>query len=207
MNRVIITIGRQFGSGGHEIGEKLSKVLEIPFYDKELIETAAKESGMHTEVVRNIDETASNSLLYSLSTGAFIMGGRYSPLSDAPINDKLFFAQSDMIRRFATEGSCIIVGRCADYVLRERKDVFHVFIHAPKEDRIKRIMKLHNLSESKAKDRIKSVDKKRAVYYNYYSDHKWGDLQCYDLSINSSYLGVDQTVDVLAAAAKVKMGK
>ena len=137
MKHTIITIGRQFGSGGREIAQKLSRLLEIPFYDKELIEVAAKESGMHQDVVKNIDETASHSLLYSLSTGSFILGGRYSPLTDAPINDKLYFIQSDIIRHIADEGSCIIVGRCADYILRERPELLSLFIYAPLEERIK----------------------------------------------------------------------
>lgn len=204
MKHTIITIGRQFGSGGREIAQKLSRLLEIPFYDKELIEVAAKESGMHQDVVKNIDETASHSLLYSLSTGSFILGGRYSPLTDAPINDKLYFIQSDIIRHIADEGSCIIVGRCADYILRERPELLNLFIYAPLEERIKRISDLYDLTPNKAKEKIMKTDKRRNTYYHYYSDRKWGDLENYHCSVDSSMLGVDGTVKFLAELAKQK---
>ena len=149
-------------------------------------------------------ETASHSLLYSLSTGSFILGGRYSPLTDAPINDKLYFIQSDIIRHIADEGSCIIVGRCADYILRERPELLSLFIYAPLEERIKRISDLYDLTPNKAKERIMKTDKRRNTYYHYYSDRKWGDLENYHCSVDSSMLGVDGTVKFLAELAKQK---
>ena len=195
--KTIITISRQNGSGGHEIGQRLAKELGIPFYDKELIEMAAKRSGMSQEILESIDEDATNSLLYSLSTGAFLMGNRFAPTGDVPLNDKLFFVQFDIIRQAAQDGSCVVVGRCADYVLRDNPDALHVFVHAPMEKRVERISQKYNLSPAKAKERIVRTDKRRISYYNYYSDTKWGAIQNYDLCIDSGTLGVDNAVELL----------
>lgn len=202
-SKMIITISRQFGSGGHEIGQRLAKALDIPFYDKELIEMAAKRSGMSQEILESIDEDATNSMLYSLSTGAFLMGSRFSPMGDTPLNDKLFFVQFDIIKQIAQESSCVIVGRCADYVLRDNPDALHVFIHAPMDKKIERISKKYDLSPAKAKDKIVKTDKRRISYYNYYSDTKWGAIQNYDLCLDSSTTGIDNAVDLLAAFAKM----
>lgn len=195
--KTIITISRQYGSGGHEIGQRLAKELGIPFYDKELIEMAAKRSGMSQEILESIDEDATNSMLYSLSTGAFLMGNRFAPTGDVPLNDKLFFVQFDIIRQAAQDGSCVVVGRCADYVLRDNPDALHVFVHASMEKKVERISKKYDLSPAKAKERIVRTDKRRISYYNYYSDTKWGAIQNYDLCIDSGTLGVDNAVELL----------
>ena len=201
MSDKIITIGRQFGSGGREIGEKLSLKLGIPFYDKDLLKRAAKESGLCEEIFENFDEKPSSSFLYSLVMDPYSLG--YSNNGyDLPLNHKVFLAAFDTIKKIADEGPCVIVGRCADYALQDYDNVLNVFIQAPLEDRIKRISVKYELSESKAKDMIYKKDKQRASYYNYYSSSKWADIKNYDLPINSSHLGIDQTVEVIAAFAQ-----
>ena len=201
MSDKIITIGRQFGSCGREIGEKLALKLGIPFYDKDLLKRAAKESGLCEEIFENFDEKPSSSFLYSLVMDPYSLG--YSNNGyDLPLNHKVFLAAFDTIKKIADEGACVIVGRCADYALQDYDNVLNVFVHAPLEDRIKRISAKYELSESKAKDMIYKKDKQRASYYNYYSSSKWADIKNYDLTINSSHLGIDQTVEVIAAIAQ-----
>ena len=139
--KTIITIARQYGSGGREIGEKVASKLGIPFYDRELITLAAKQSGMSPEIFEKADEKATNSLLYSLMMGNYTFGSQVTPMNNLPINDKLFLAQSDIIRDIAEKGPCVIVGRCADYVLRENKNCLHVFIYADHFARMDRIIK------------------------------------------------------------------
>lgn len=194
----IITIGRQYGSGGREIGEKLAKRLNIPFYDKELLSRAAKESGFCQEMIENHDERPTNSFLYNLVMDTYSFGYNSSSFVDMPISHKIFLAQFDTIKKIANEGACVIVGRCADYALAEYENCVHVFIHADEEHRVKRIMERNNLSESKARDAINKKDKQRQSYYNYYSSKKWGRSDTYDLSINSARLGIDGTVNLLA---------
>lgn len=196
MDNTIITIGRQFGSGGREIGEKLAKKMDVPFYDKELLKRAAKESGLCEEIFENFDEKPSSSFLYSLVMDPYSLGYSNNGF-DLPLNHKVFLAAFDTIKKIADEGSCIIVGRCADYVLQDYTNCINLFIHAPMEDRIKRISVKYDLPENKAKDMIYKKDKQRASYYNYYSNSKWADIKNYHLSINSSLLGIDGTVDMI----------
>lgn len=202
-NKSIITISRQFGSGGREIGKKLAQKLDIPFYDKELIALAAQKSGISPEVLENIDEKAANSLLYSLSIGMYGFGtsGRFSP--DLPMNDKLFLIQSEIITEAAKEGPCVIVGRCADYLLRDEPDAVHVFIHASLEKRRERVMRLHNLSAQKAQEMMIKTDKKRANYFNFYTSLKWGQIENYSLCVDSGAIGVDNAVDLIAQFAQM----
>ncbi len=136
----IITIGRQFGSGGHEIGEKLAKKLNIPFYDKELLTRAAKESGFCEEMLETHDERPTNSFLYNLVMDTYSFGYNSSSFVDMPISHKVFLAQFDTIKRIASEGACVIVGRCADYALAEYQNCVHIFIHGDEEHKVKRIM-------------------------------------------------------------------
>lgn len=197
--KIIITIGREFGSGGREIGKKLAENMGIDFYDKELITLAAKESGMSKEVFESIDETATSSLLYSLSLGNY----RGMPGTvEMPLNDKLFLFQSNVIKEAAQKGSCVIVGRCADYILRKDLNSVHLFIHAPMVHRIERISKLHNISSKEAEEMIKKVDKKRAAYYNFYSSKRWGSISNFHLCVDSSVLGVEGTAEVLQLFAE-----
>ncbi|MEG1887063.1 MAG: cytidylate kinase-like family protein [Oscillospiraceae bacterium] len=196
----IITIGRQFGSGGWEVGKRLSMALDVPFYDKEIINLAAKNSGISKELFEDFDERPTNSLLYSLSIGAY----PFSPASSmpqVPISDKIFFAQSDIIKNIADEGPCVIVGRCSEYILRERSDVINVFIYGDFDIRVKRIMERDDLTEDKAIEKIKKTDKRRASYHNYYADTRWGDLTSYDVCINSK-IGIVNVVEMIKAALK-----
>ena len=191
--KIIITIGRQFGSGGREIGKKLSEAFEIPYYDKELLTEASKESGICEEVFEKADELASNSLSYAMSMGFSYMGN-FAPYSDVLSNDGLFKIQSDAIRKIAAKGSCVLVGRCADYILRDDPAMISVFIHNSKEVRIKRIVAALPVTSDQAEELMEKRDKSRASYYNYYTNKTWGASKSYDLSIDASVLGIDETV-------------
>ena len=195
---LIITIGRQFGSGGRDVGEKVAEYFNIPFYDKELVELAAQKSNISKEALKEVDEHATNSFLYSLASGNYSMRGINAPIYyEMPINDKLFIAQADVIKEVAKRGSCVIVGRCADYALEGYPNLLSVFIHADLDARIKRIAKKYDLTDAKAKDLINKTDKKRASYYNYYTNKKWGEAASYELCLNSSELGVQGTAKAI----------
>ena len=203
MLQSVITIARQYGSGGRTIGKKLAESLNIPFYDKELIAMAAKKSGLSQEVFEKADEKATSSLLYSLVMGTYNFGSHFSTVSDMPINDRLFMIQSDIIQHAALEGPRVIVGRCADYVLREHPNCFHVFIRAEHDDRVKRIVEEYGDPAAKADDLLQKKDKQRANYYNFYSNKKWADMNNYDLVVNSSLFGIDGSIDVIKAALEI----
>jgi cytidylate kinase len=200
MSQSVITIARQYGSGGRIIGEKLAKALNIPFYDKELIAMAAKKSGLSKEIFEKADEKATSSLLYSLVMGTYNFGSHFSMAADMPINDRLFMIQADIIKNAAMEGPCVIVGRCADYILREHTHCFHVFIRADHDDRVKRIVEEYGDPAAKAEDLLQKKDKQRANYYNFYSNKKWGDLNNYDLVVNSSLFGIEGSIELIKAA-------
>ena len=193
----VITIGRQFGSGGREIGEKLAARFGIQCYDKELLTRAAKESGFCEEMLTNHDERPTNSFLYNLVMDTYSFGYNTSAFVDMPISQKVFLAQFDTIKKIASEGPCVIVGRCADYALSDFKNSIHLFIYADEEAKVSRISKKYNVSEAKAKDMIIKKDKQRQSYYNYYSSKRWGFSDSYDLSVNSSVLGIEGTVNLL----------
>lgn len=193
----IITIGRQFGSGGREVGEKLAKEFGIPCYDKELLSRAAKESGFCEELIQTHDERPTNSFLYNLVMDTYSFGYNAAGMIDMPISQKVFLAQFDAIKKMASEGPCVIVGRCADYALADCENSLSIFIHGDMPCKIKRIMEKYDLTEHKAKDMIIKKDRQRQSYYNYYSSKKWGASESYDLSVNSSILGVDGTVNLI----------
>ena len=203
----IITISRQYGSGGRFIGRKLAEALDIPFYDKELITMSAEESGMSKEIFEKADEKAANSLLYTLSMNAYLLHGM-AGVPDLPLNDKVFLVQSEVIRKLAAKGPCVIVGRCGDYVLRDRKDVLRIFVYAPKEWRLaygKENNMLQAKDEKGIKDEVEKTDRNRSAYYNYYTQNRWGDAHNYDLAINAA-LGRETCVKMIldAVAAKEK---
>lgn len=200
----IITIGRQFGSAGREIGEKLAKELEIPLYDKEMLDRAAKESGICQELFETHDEKPTNSFLYSLVMDTYSLGYSSGTYTDMPINHKVFLAQFDTIKKIADEGPCILVGRCADYALEDYNNVLNVFIHADLDARIRRIARIYDLTDAKAKDMIIKADKKRASYYNYYSNKKWGASESYHVCLDSSVLGIDGTVEAIKQLVALK---
>lgn len=196
----VITISRQYGSGGRYVGKKLADRLGIPFYDNELISMAAKESGFAESLFENAEKNTTYSLLYSLSMFGTGTGGMYG----LPLSDKVFLIQSDIIKQVAEKGPCVIVGRCADYVLRERRDVIHFFLHSDIDARVKRAMTYYHLEEKKAKEAIEKTDKKRAAYYNYYTGERWGDIKNYHLALNTDSVGIDNAVDILARFVEAK---
>jgi cytidylate kinase len=203
--KIIINIGRQLGSGGREIGKKLSELLEIPFYDKELLQIASQESGLGKEFFEQADEKNSHSILDRLFSQNVWPNDEYSNYYLS--NETLFLIQSDVIRKLADQHSCIFIGRCADYVLKENQHCLNVFISADLNDRISRIAKQQQLSENKARELIEKTDKKRAAYYNYYSNKVWGAAESYHLCINSSVLGIDQTANFIREVAEMKFGR
>ncbi|MBQ3969929.1 MAG: cytidylate kinase-like family protein [Clostridia bacterium] len=193
-----VTITRQYGSGGHDIGKALAKALGIGFYDKELISLAARESGIAPEVFEKADERPANSLLYSLSVGLYNYGnGLSSPMDDLPVNDKLYILQHKIIKEKAESESFVIVGRCADYILKDYPGVVKVFIYADIESRIRRAISRHDIEPARAKQAIIKTDKNRANYYSFYSGQKWGQVENYDLCINTTKLSVDQAVKLI----------
>ena len=207
MKITVICIGRQYGSGGFKIAKMLSEKLGIPFYDKELVELAAKKGNLHDETVKRIDEKAANSFLYSIVTGNYSLGNAGGPLYyDIPINDKLFLAQSEVIKEIAQEGSCIILGRCADYVLAEEDvNCLSVYIYAGIDARIESVMEKDGLTRSKAKDKIVKAEKQRRAYYDYYTNREWGKMSNYDLCIDADVFGEEKTVEIIAQIAKSYM--
>lgn len=200
----IITIGREFGSAGREIGYKVAKEFGIKLYDKEMLARAAKESGICEEIFESHDEKPTSSFLYSLVMDTYSMGYSGNTYTDMPINHKVFLAQFDAIKKIADEGPCILVGRCADYALESYKNVVSVFIHADLDARIRRIARIYNLTDAKAKDMILKTDKKRAGYYNYYTNKKWSDSKSYELCLTSSELGIDRTANAIIDYVKLK---
>ena len=199
--KYVITIGRQLGSGGKQIGEMLSAKLDIPCYDKELILLASKESGLRTEFFEQADEKSGFSLMGGLFGLSSYSGGDIYT-NNYLCNESLFKIQSDVIRELAGKQPCIFVGRCADYILRNHPNHFSVFISADIKDRIERVAKKDNLSEEKAKALIEQTDKKRAGYYNYYSNKIWGMATSYDLCINSSVFGIEEATDCILRFAE-----
>ena len=196
-NNTIITIARQYGSGGHDIGEKLAEELKIPFYDKELLERAAKDSGFCQEIFENYDEKPTNSFLYSLVMDTYSMGHSTAAFAEMPLNHKIFLAQFNAIKDIAKEGPCVIVGRCADYALADFPNVVDVYLYADMQSRIARIARRHDVTDAKAKDLIQKTDKGRASYYNYYTNKKWGEATGYDLCLNTASLGIDGSIHMI----------
>ena len=197
-DKIILTIGRQFGSGGREIGQRLAKELGIGYYDKELISVAAKESGLCEDVFERADERASNGLSYAFTMGySSFLGGMFAPYNDILSNDGLFKIQSDAIRTLAERESCVLVGRCADYILRDDPACLSFFIHSSVESRIQKIVERQGVTVEEARSLMEKTDKSRAAYYNYYTNKAWGMSSTYDLSIDASVLGIDGTVDFM----------
>lgn len=206
-NKIVITIARQFGSGGREIGNRLSELLGIPLYDRELITAAAEAGNLHPEVAEKADEKAASSLLYTLAMGSNIFTSHGAGVS-LPVNDRLYLLQSDFIREKAAEGSCIIVGRCADHILKDNINRFSVFVYAPLSVRRRRVTERHpELSENGALELINKTDKRRATYYNFYTGGKWGKYENYQMALDSGALGIEGTADLLAEAARRFMKK
>ena len=201
---LVITIGRQCGSGGKVIGQLIAEKLGVKCYDKELLTLAAKQSGLCEELFETHDEKPTSSFLYSLVMDTYSLGYTTSAYMDMPINHKIFLAQFDTIKKLADQESCVIVGRCADYALADYPNMVSVFITGDDDHRIDRLTELYKVEPAKAKDIMAKTDKKRASYYNYYSNKRWGDPRSYDLCLNSSSVGPDGAVEAILAFAKLK---
>lgn len=195
---IVVTIGRHYGSGGKEIGKKLADLMGVTFYDEELVTMAAETSKIDKDVLVDIDERATGSLLYSLVMSGGLRGLAAPMYYEMPLNDKLFIAQSDVIKKLAKEGSCVIVGRCADYVLEsEDCETLNVFLYADMEYKTERIQRLYGLDRKTAHDRIIKTEKQRKAYYNFYSNKEWGNMNGYDLCLNISKVGVERAVRII----------
>lgn len=202
---LVITIGRECGSAGRLIGQKLADQMGIKCYDKELLTLAAKQSGLAEELFKTHDEKPTNSFLYSLVMDTYSLGGyTASAYMDMPLNHKIFLAQFDAIKNLAERESCVIVGRCADYALAEYPNIVTVFIRGDESDKIRHLAAKYNISEDKAKEVMTKTDKRRSSYYNYYSNKRWGNSRSYDLCLNSSVVGYDGAVEIIRKFAEVK---
>lgn len=201
MNKVI-TISRQYGSGGLEIGKRVAEELNIPFYDNEIITQASKESGFAETVYKQAEDKATNSLLYSIAMGMSATASFDGSYMGMSIDDRIFLTQSNVIRKVAKEGPCVIVGRCADYVLKDFPNVVNIFICASLDYRIKRAILEYGLSKAKAADTILKYDKRRANYYNYHSGEKWGTITNYHMSIRSDFSGIEHSAHCIAEFIK-----
>ena len=203
--RTVITIGREFGSGGHEIGMKLAEKLGIKCYDKELLELAAKESGLCEELFASQDEKPTNSFLYSLVMDTYSLGYTNSYV-DMPINHKVFLAQFDAIKKLAERESCVIVGRCADYILKDNPDVISVFCYSDVEERIQWSIDEYQVPAKQAKKIVQEKDAQRSRFYEFYTNQKWGNPRNYTLMINTSKMSTEETVQLLASFYDAKKG-
>ncbi len=203
-DKKIITISREFGSGGRLIGRRLAEKLDIPYYDKELLDRIAEESGFCKEMLEDAEKKAKNSFLYSLASA--LGTGEAGPES-LSLNERFFLAQFDTIRKIAEEGSCVIVGRCADYIVRGMPEATNVFIYAEEADKIKRAVEEYGVPADAVKKLMKDTDKARANYYSYHTGRKWGEHVNYNLSIDSGYIEIEDIVDLIIKYTEVKLFK
>ncbi|MCI6039023.1 MAG: cytidylate kinase-like family protein [Clostridiales bacterium] len=199
----IITIGREYGSGGREIGKLVADKMGIPFYDKEILTRAAEESGLCHELLERHDEknTVSGMLAGSAGAGLHMGGGMGLQM---PLNQRVFLAQFDAINKIAAEGPSVIVGRCADYVLKDRPGVIHIFIYASEERRIARIMRVEQVDRERARELIRKTDRQRRSYYNFFADGNWGMRSNYDLMIRTDGRRPEDVADAIIAFAKMR---
>lgn len=203
MTKPVITIARQFGSAGAEIGKKLAERLEINYYDKDLVKEAAKKSGISEELFQRADEKPTNSFLYSLTMAHY--SGYAAPLqmNDILTDDKLFHLQAETIKHLAEE-PCVIIGRCADDILRDHPNCVRIFIHADMPVKVQRIKRIYDLTEKSAETLIRKTDKKRSSYYHFYTNKVWGAAEHFDFTINSGVYGVDAAIDAIIKMIDIK---
>lgn len=197
--KLVITISREYGSGGRIIGRKVAEKLGIPFYDGQLIDMSAQKSGLAVSFVEQTEQKIKNKFLHNLAFGGYHTGADYGA-AQLSLADKLFITTCEIIRDIADQGSCVIVGRCADYVLKDRTDVIDIFIYSDKEDKLNRMINDYGVPADKAEAVLAKEDKYRANHYNYYTERSWGDKKNYQLCLNSGFLGVDKTVDIIVDA-------
>ena len=201
---LIITIGREYGSGGREIGELVARRLGIAFYDKKLIGLVAEKSGLSHEFIENNEQRERGGLFARMANTYTYAGSGFTAPYTPLLTENIFFAQAQVIRDIAQKESAVIVGRCADYVLAGRPNTINVFIHAPIETRVNRIMGLYGLSEADALKAIATSDKERGNHYFRYTDQKWGKAQNYDVCVNAALMGVEKTAEMLADLAGIE---
>lgn len=195
MNKRIVTIGREYGSGGRIVGQKLAEDMGVPFYDKALLDRIAEESGFSKELVEKAELKAKNSFIYTLATS--LGGNGEAGIEGLSLNDRFFLAQVEVIRKIVEEGPCVIVGRCADYVLKDQPQVTNFFICADMKERIKRSVSDYGLSEKNAEHEIQKIDKARANYYTYHTGQKWGNITNYHMTINSGSIDLADIVKLM----------
>ena len=200
--KLAITIGRQFGSGGREIGVRVGELLGIKVFDKELLTIAAEKKGINPDYLRRVDEKAASSLLYTLAMGSSVYSARHLGV-DVPINDQLFITQTEIIKETAEADSAIFIGRCADYILRNHPHRLSFFIYSDFESRVHRVMERHGCKRNEAESMINKTDKKRVNYYNFYTGKKWGKFENYHMSLDSSLLGVEGTAQMIAQLIRI----
>ena len=204
--KTIITISRQYGSGGREIGRKLAEQLGVPFYDNEIISRAAKETGFSEAAFETVEDKATNSLLYSIAMGMNVFTNQDAGFAGLSLDDRIFLAQSNVIRKVAEEGGCVIVGRCSDFILEEMKNSMHIYIYAPYDVRVQQSVENLKLELSEARQMIVDVDEARDSYHMHYAGYLPDDKNHKDILIDSSFLGVEKTAQYLAEAVRQKFG-
>lgn len=205
-NHIIVTIGRQFGSGGHEIGNKLAERLDIPLYDRNLVNMAAEQMKISPDAAAEVDETGLSRFLAYYASVPVDYSSYYMTNIEMgqPLSEQLYQVQSEIIKRLAGRSSCVIVGRCADSLLADEPNLINVFITASKEDRVKRIVEKYGLTERKAAERIKKIDRERRYYYELHTGKDWGSIESHDMLLNVSAMGIEGAVDALEALYKAK---
>ena len=197
MKKKIVTISRQYGSGGRYIGENLAKAMGVPCYDEKLIDMVAKESGFAQSFVAEKGERMTGSLLFNIASSLSFANNVFSTNNCVTLQDEIYFTQNRIIKELADKGPCVIVGRCADYILREREDCLNVFIFADNESKIERAEKYFNITREEAPAVLKKKDKARANHYKYYTDQEWGMASNYDLCLNSGLIGIEGCVKAI----------
>ena len=200
----IINIGRSFGSAGGHIGHAIGKKLGIPFYDYQIIDETAKESGLSIDFVKESEQKVTNSLLYNLALGTSYGVSPYSLNEGISLETQLFIAQQNVIKEMADKGSCVIVGRCADYILKDYPHLLRVFVYADMKDREQHIIENYGFKPESALKELKKADKRRAAHYLTFTEQHWGHRSNYDLMVNRSSLGMEQSVNVIVKAAEKK---
>ena len=190
----VIVISREYGSGGSEIGRRLAEQLGVPYYDKDFVDTAVKDSGLSTDFLEEEEQKFISSLLFNLATGGYRHGG------DKAMADQVFIAESNALKTVARQGSCVIVGRCADHILKDEFDVFSVFVHAPLKVRVERAVEQCGVAQRRAEATVRERDRARARHYEYYTDKDWGDCNNYHLTVNSAHFGIDGSVELVKQA-------
>lgn len=206
-HKIAICLNRQYGSGGHELGERLAQKLGVTFYDKNILKYEAHYSGIAEEFLSQTDEQPTDDLLYHLSVGERQELLNLIGENDYLTNDRLFMIQQKIIRNLADQGSCVIIGRCASTILHGCKNCIRVFVQADWEARVKRICQVKRIDKDMAQYLIKRVDRKRAAYHNFYSDHPWGLAESYDISINTTVFGMDSALELLVKMTELADAK